>query len=319
MTMATQEQQTYNLSLKAAAGQPEGSGALTVEFRFAPEQPEVGQPGDDPGDLFLVQRAGGGHTLVVSLGKAKQYSPEMTRRAGGGLGKWLAENGAREAAIDLDSLPAAGDAQGEYAQALLEGLRLGAYQFKRYKKSEKAAPEITAIVFSAAGQPTNQALVERIGAITRAVMLARDLSHEPANVINPVSLAERARQVAEQCGLKIRVLDERQLSEMGAGAILAVGMGSQTPPRMIILEYAGQDESSDPVVLVGKAITFDTGGYSIKSTEGIVGMKYDKCGGVDVLAALQAAAALKLRPRIVGIIAAAENMISGQAYRPDDI
>ncbi|RPJ41247.1 MAG: leucyl aminopeptidase, partial [Chloroflexi bacterium] len=152
-----------------------------------------------------------------------------------------------------------------------------------------------------------------------AVKMARDLSHEPANIINPLTLSERAQQVAQQAGLKLQILDDQQLAEMGAGAILAVGQGSQTGPCMIILEYAGQEPGASPVVLVGKAITFDTGGYSIKSTEGIVGMKYDKCGGVDVLAALQAAAALKLKTPLVGIIAAAENMISAEAYRPDDI
>jgi leucyl aminopeptidase len=151
--------------------------------------------------------------------------------------------------------------------------------------------------------------------------LARSLAHQPANVINPITLAERARVVAERSGLKITVLDDRQLAEMGAGAILAVGRGSQTPARMIILEYAGQEFSPDgkPVVLVGKAITFDTGGYSIKNTEGIVGMKYDKCGGVDVLATMQLVSALKIKTPVVGIISAAENMISGESYRPDDI
>src|SRR5512138_1525610 len=107
---------------------------------------------------------------------------------------------------------------------------------------------------------------------------------------------------------------------MGAGAIIAVGQGRQTPSRLIVLEYPGQagDESKNPIILVGKAITFDTGGYSIKSTEGIVGMKYDKSGGLVVLATLQAAASLKLASPIVGIIASAENMISGNSYRPDD-
>jgi leucyl aminopeptidase len=149
--------------------------------------------------------------------------------------------------------------------------------------------------------------------------MARDLSHEPANIINPVTLAERARTVAGQYGLGFKVVDEQALAEMGAGAILGVGRGSKTPPRFIILEYAGDGSGAQPVVLVGKAITFDTGGYSIKSTEGIVGMKYDKCGGVNVLAAMQAAAALKLKTPLVGIISAAENMISGDSYRPDDI
>ncbi len=310
--------QSYTVRLQGADTQSKQPG-LVAAFRFAPDQPEVGQPGKDPGDCFLQQQADGRQTLVVSLGKASQYSTEMARRAGGGLGKWLAENGAREVGVDLDSLKTPASTPGGDAQAVLEGLRLGAYRFNRYKKNDRPVSEILVWVFGGAGMQANHDLIQQVETITGAVILARDLSHEPANVINPQTLAERVLQVAEQSGLKFRVLDDHRLREMGAGAILAVGQGSQTPPRMIILEYAGTAPAEKPLVLVGKAITFDTGGYSIKSTEGIVGMKYDKCGGVDVLAVLQAAAALKLRIPLVGIIAAAENMISGRSYRPDDI
>ena len=315
-------QSSYIVRLQAA-DEPAPRTSLIAVFRFAPDQPEVGQPGKDPGETFLQQRADGEQTLIVSLGKASQYTTEIARRAGGGLGKWLVENGARSAGIDLNSLKTPASTPDGDALALLEGVMLGAYRFNRYKKNDRAASEVNLTIFGGAGTQTNRALVQQVENVTQAVILARDLSHEPANVINPLTLAERARQVAEQAGLKFRVLDDQQLQEMGAGAILAVGQGSQTPPRLIILEYAGAAAAGTPmekpVVLVGKAITFDTGGYSIKSTEGIVGMKYDKCGGVDVLAALQAAAALKLRVPVVGIIAAAENMVSGQAYRPDDI
>lgn len=106
---------------------------------------------------------------------------------------------------------------------------------------------------------------------------------------------------------------------MGAGALLAVGQGSRTPSRLIILEYDGADPQAQPVVVVGKAITFDTGGYSLKDRTGMVGMKFDKSGGADVLGLMQALAALKLPQRVIGIIAAAENMVSGEAYRPNDI
>lgn len=311
-------QPSYIIRLQCAgeqAAQPE----LIATFGFAPDQPGVGLPGKEPGDCFLQQRVGGGHTLIVSLGKASQFSSEIARRAGGKMGKWLVDNGAREAGIDLDTLNTPAGAIDGDARALLEGVILGAYRFSRYKNGDQALQEIIVTVFGGNGLQANQALVQQVETVTRAVNLARDLSHEPANVINPLTLAERAQQIAEQSRLKFRALDDKQLREMGAGAILAVGQGSQTPPRMIILEYPGTDSAAKPVVLVGKAITFDTGGYSIKTTEGIVGMKYDKCGGADVLATLQAAAALQLRVPVVGIIAAAENMISGQSYRPDDI
>lgn len=294
---------------------------LVARFLFAPEKPQPGLPGKKPGDLIVVDKAGSGQEVLVSLGKAEQFSLEMVRRAAGLLGKWLAGSGAEELGIDLDSLQAAGGniAQDELAEAVLVGLRLGAYRFEQYKRSDE--PGTTAVVGLLSGDKAHADanLVERTAAVTDAVIFARDLSHQPANVINPVTLAERAAEVAERSGLGIRVIDEREMAEMGAGAILAVGKGSQTPPRLIVLTYPGTDSSQPPVALVGKAITFDTGGYSVKSTEGIVGMKYDKCGGVTVLATLQAAAALKIKTPLVGVIAAAENMISGEAYRPDDI
>lgn len=311
--------ETMHVIKLQAANEGAARPVVLAEFRFAPEKPAVGQPGKDPGNLLVLPSGQNGYTLLVSLGQADQARAEMARRAGGGLGKWLVENGADEIGIDLGLLETS-KIEGA-AEALLEGIRLGAYRFKQYKQNGETPKQVTVSVFGGAGASANQALVERVNAITDAVLFARDLSHQPANVINPVTLAEQARQVAEAHGLKYRVLDEQQLTAMGAGAIMAVGQGSQTPPRMIILEYAGQGAPADarPVVLIGKAITFDTGGYSIKSTEGIVGMKYDKCGGVDVLATMQAAAALKLKTPLVGIISAAENMISGNAYRPDDI
>ncbi len=126
------------------------------------------------------------------------------------------------------------------------------------------------------------------------VNLARELAHEPANVINPVTLAARVRRLATASGLKCRVLDEKQLRQRKMGAILAVGQGSASGSRLIVLEHKGSGRGR-PVVLVGKAITFDTGGYSLKPPDSMVGMKYDKCGGMAVIGALQAAAALKIK------------------------
>ncbi len=323
--MSTENRPTYPIRL-VAAGEETAPAELSAEFRFAPQKPVVGQPGTQPGDLLVLQRAPGGHTVVVSLGKAESYSAEMARRAGGALGKWLVGYGAELIDIDLDTLKLALADQPNFsfmdaANALCEGMKLGAYRFDRYKQRDEASPTITARLRGKDSLESYQVLAGQVEAVTNAVLLARDLSHEPANVINPLTLAERSGEVARKYQLKLRVIDEVELNQMGAGAILAVGKGSQTPPRIIILEYPGNGGATDsqPVVLVGKAITFDTGGYSIKNTEGIVGMKYDKSGGVDVLAVLQAAAELKLKTPLVGIISAAENMISEKAYRPDDI
>ena len=140
-------------------------------------------------------------------------------------------------------------------------------------------------------------------------------------MINPLSLADRALALAHETDLKCTIYTENDLADMKAGAILAVGNGSETPARLIVLEYPGKPghEDADPVVLVGKALTFDTGGYSLKDTTNIQGMKYDKCGGITVLATMHAAARLGFEKPIVGVVGAAENMISQAAYRPDDI
>jgi leucyl aminopeptidase len=288
---------------------------LSVEFRFAPKKAQIGQPGKDPGDLIAITRAEGSISVVVSLGKQEKFSGEMARRAGGGLGKWLCKSGADSINLDLDTLPLEGE-DGQIAEALCEGIRLGGYEYKRYKKQDQETGEISVRLSG-----KKKLIAERVEAITEAVLFARDLSHEPANVINPASLADIAQKTAAKYGLGFRVVGEAELKALGAGAILAVGSGSKTPPCLIILEYAGNGagEETQPVVLAGKAITFDSGGYSIKDSSNIVGMKYDKCGGVAVLAAMQAAAELKIKTPLVGIIGAAENMISGEAYRPDDI
>lgn len=294
---------------------------IIVEFQTAGEQPDPGMPGTKPGDLIVLPREANAYVVRVSLGKAEKVTLESVRKAGGLLGKWLSNSGAVDAGIEVTSLYAAlpEASQPELAEAVLTGLALGAYRFDQYKQSNESKPAVEVGLLENGAAYNDQTLIERVSAICDAVLYARDLAHQPANVINPITLAEEAVKVAGQFGLTVRVLDDKQLADMGAGAILAVGKGSQTPSRMIVLEYNGGDPAQQPVVLVGKAITFDTGGYSIKSTEGIVGMKYDKCGGVNVLGIMQAAAALKLSVNLVGIISAAENMISGEAYRPNDI
>ena len=293
---------------------------LMAQYQFAPKDPLPGLAGKNPGDLVLIQGEGGSKVLV-SLGEREKFSLEVVRQASGLLGRWLNGSGAKELAIDLDTLQAAAPAmaKSDLAQAALIGLKLGAYQFNQYKKEKAPGEPILVGLLSGEKAFVDPSITRSVDILGDAVWMARDLSHEPANVINPLTLAERAQVVAKQAGLKITVLDEQQLAAMGAGAILAVGKGSQTPPRMIVLEYPGKATGQSPVALVGKAITFDSGGYSVKSVDGMVGMKYDKCGGVDVLAIMRAAAELQIETPLVGVICAAENMISNQAYRPDDI
>ncbi len=282
--------------------------ALSVTFQPAPEKPALGQPGSATGDVTLISP----NTAVVSLGKDEKISPETIRQAGGLLARWLFQN--HVPSVDIDTAPLAAL---DGIPALAEGLYLGAFRFERYKKSENGG---TSVVVNLIGVP--QSLHEpltQVQIVTAAVNLARDWAHEPANVINPVTLAERAVHLAQLYGLKVSVLDDKQLAAMGAGAIVAVGKASKTPARLIVLEHSGTNPEVAPIVLIGKGLTFDTGGYSLKDVANILGMKYDKSGAIDVIATLVAVARLNLPQRVIGVIGAAENMISGEGYRPDDI
>ena len=251
------------------------------------------------GDMVVCQKDGKTEASFYAGGPETR---DRWRRTGGKIAAWIKAHTPEEVCLDC------GPAD---RRELLVGLMLGAYEFSKYKQAPKEVPGPLYVVM-------DKADFDEVKAICDAQNMAREWAHEPASVINPWTLSERAEAFALKYGLKCTVLDDRQLAEMGAGAIVAVGQGSKTPSRMIILEYAGT-KPGKPVVLVGKAITFDSGGYSIKPTASMPDMKYDKCGAMAVLGILRAAAELKLEVPVTGVICAAENMLSEKSYRPDDI
>lgn len=316
---------SYHLVHIQVAPRSEWKGVLWISLVPAPEKVVVGKPGKEPGDLILTQVEGApssaAQNAVVSLGSQEKITPENIRRAGAAIIRWLNKNHAEAAGIDLDSLTSL-NIQGA-AKALYEGIQLGAFEFGRYKSTNNQNGSVQPTVEFVTSQDSAAIRheLESTASITQAVNMARDWAREPANVINPETLATRVQTIAQKHGLKCTVIDPDQLAKMGAGAILAVGQGSKTPSRLILIEYPGNgaDSSAAPVAIVGKAITFDTGGYSLKDPTNIQTMKYDKSGGVDVLAILLAAAELKIKTPVVGVIAAAENMVSSFAYHPDDI
>ena len=286
---------------------------IRIITAIAPKDISPDTPGKEVGEIRFNQAE---QKAVVSLGQKEKVNLETFRRAGGALAKWITKNKVTEAAIETVTFADYDPAPDQIAFALTEGLLLGSFRFDKHK-SKKEEPAPATVYFL---DESLQQTVERAAIICEATNLARAWAHEPANVINPVSLAARVQELASETGLRCTILDEKQLTEMGAGAIVAVGQGSVTPSRLIVLEYqppAGSEAS--PVGLVGKAITFDTGGYSIKTTMGMVGMKYDKCGAMAVIGTMLAAAKLKVRTPLVGILAASENMISNVSYRPNDI
>jgi leucyl aminopeptidase len=290
---------------------------LTVSPTLAPETVTLETAGKEVGEIRIL-----GGKAVLSLGAQNKLSAEMLRRAGGSLSKWLAKNKLTEAGLELGTLLGTGMPPATAVTAFTEGLLLGAFTFSAYKAGSEDTVTTLSLLLDGKqglGEAELQGFIQKAAVTAEAVNLSRAWAHEPPNVINPVTLAERVQKVAAEVGLKCTVLDDKQLLEMGAGAIVAVGKGStNSPSRLIILEHVGKN-GGKPVALVGKALTMDTGGYSLKGSDNIQGMKYDKSGGMTVIATLVAAARLELATPVVGVIAAAENMISAAAYRPDDI
>lgn len=257
------------------------------------------------GDSVVSQ---GDDGIVVTFYSGETVNADTFRSLGGKIADWMKEYTPPCAYYDYDpKLPA------EELSNLIEGFLLGAFEFDQYKKTDPVSVDSTLFLNAALSDILAQRKI-----VCDAVNMARHWAHEPACLINPQTLSERIEILAKAYGLKCTILDDQQLSEMGAGAITAVGQGSKTPSRMIIVEYEGTKKEK-PVVLVGKAITFDSGGYSIKPSDSMVTMKYDKCGAMAVLGVLRAAAELQFEKPIVGIICAAENMLSQNSYRPDDI
>jgi leucyl aminopeptidase len=302
----------------------EWDGDLLISPAHAEEGSVTGRIGSEAGEIHFVERFEGQEravqqTAVVSLGAVEKCTNEIIRRVGGMIANWLVKQEIYRTGIalaPLQALPIEGA-----IQAVCEGLLLGAFRFDRHKTSVSDRKTVVVHLLAENGRGDLAKLACRVSAVIGGVNLARDWSHEPPNRINPVTLAERAERLAAGRGLVCTVLDERKLEGMGAGGILSVGAGSKSPPRLVILEWPGRGagKRAKPIALVGKAITFDTGGYSIKTKAAMPNMKFDKCAGMNIIGLMQVIADLAINPRVVGIVAAAENMISGMAYRPSDI
>ena len=275
-----------------------------------------------PGSIEATVLPGGSpfrRIALVCLGEEGKVKPGDVRAAAGAAADWCARQACRRAAVDGDALQQA--AGRESAAEWVEATELAAYRYTRLKSKqagEHARPIESILLACSILNTALRTGVERAHRIAACTNLARELGHEPPNVINPVTLAARVRGIARSARLRCTVLDQRQLATRKMGAFLAVAAGSDSPARMIVLEHRGRP-GGKPIVLVGKAVTYDTGGYSIKPTASMVEMKYDKCGGMAVVGAMVAAARLKLKVNLVGIIGAAENMISSNAFRPGDI
>ncbi len=261
--------------------------------------------------------------ILLGIGDSGQIDAEGLRGLGGRVGRELRRGNAGPTALVVP--PAAGLAPDRSATLLAEGAVLGAYRFNRYQTSDggQAASLRLRIPYTRQFKALARlrADVKRIIQIAECQLLARDLSNEPPNSLYPESLAREARRMARSVGLRCHVMAVPELTRRGMGAMLAVGKGSIRPPRMIVLEHGAtkRRKQQGTLALIGKGITFDSGGLSLKPTGSMLDMKHDMSGAASVFGAMRAIALLDLPIHVVGILAAAENMPSANAYRPSDI
>lgn len=211
------------------------------------------------------------------------------------------------------------DDEGYYYQTFIEGILLGNYSFDHYKTDKSNQKELE-VLFYADNNKKLKVSLERGRNVIDGVYFARDLQNEPAINLTPLDLANKVKSVLSKQGVSVKVFDEKEIKKRKMGGLLAVGMGSDNPPRFIAIEYKGVKSSKGKkIALVGKGVTFDTGGISIKPAQNMGWMKADMSGAAVVAGTILAAAKAKLPVNIIGVIPAAENMLSGRAMRPGDI
>jgi leucyl aminopeptidase len=284
--------------------------------------------------IYGNNRIGAQRVLIVGLGEQKKATIDTIRQAAALAANKAVSMKAKSLALAIHKPFGAIFDPGLLAQAMAEGIYYGSFRYDEYITSDEDGRTDSLVVEVI---DETAAKIKRLedglfkGAIIgKAQSYARALANRPGNVINPPSLAAEAKKLAKNTkGLSCKVLDEKQLAKLGMGGILAVGSGSKTPPRLIVVKYspkgpsttlgAGKANKLPTVALVGKAITFDSGGISIKPAQNMEQMKLDKTGGIAVLAAAKAAAELKLPVNLMAIVPSAENMPSGTSYRPGDI
>lgn len=306
--------------------------AVTVLGVFEGTKRAPASLGDDrAGANALLGRAGfsgktgqaeaGDGVLLLGMGKKGDLDTPALRALGGQLVRTLESMEQHSATIELHrSVPLGVADATTLGQALAEGMSIANWRVDAFDgNATKRSPRASALrIASSDGEVA--AGIKRGLVLGDAVNTARRIAATPPNICNPPWMAREAHRVARSCGLRCSVISFSEAQKQGMGGICNVGKGSASKPCMIILEHAPRGRSGDDVLcLVGKTMTYDSGGYSLKINNSMKGMKYDKNGGMAVLGAMQAIAALKLPIRVVALMPCAENMVSSEAYRPDDI
>ena len=260
--------------------------------------------------------------VVVGLGKQAELSQNKVRGAVAETCRWLRQKSVATIATIAQGAGINGISLKDAAQAVTEGALLGLYSFRKHiTREDDKLGEIKEflIVGSDEAKLHLEEGSDKGRILAEATNLARDMVNEPANYMTPSHMAETAMRLDKSYGLEVSVLEREQLAELGMGALLGVAQGSQQPPKFIVLHYKGEDSAELNVALVGKGITFDSGGISIKPSEKLEEMKGDMAGGAAVIAAMTAIAQLKPKINVMAIIPATENLPGGSALKPGDI
>ncbi|MBK7394570.1 MAG: leucyl aminopeptidase [Chloracidobacterium sp.] len=279
----------------------------------------------DAGQTALLRFAAKGavkatRLLLVGVGDKAEYRSHSVAALAGTATRYLRKRNVKSFAL----LPRSGVSAVEAAQQTVCGAITSQFEIDKYKTKDKNNKAVTSVVVCIDGsKPADlKTGISRGQAIGDSMNLTRDLANEPANILPPAEMAKRAAAMAKEVGLKCEILDEAKMTKMGMGSLMSVSYGSAQPAKMIVLKYTPAKSTAkkgEMLALVGKGITFDTGGISLKPGENMDAMKYDMSGGATVIGAMRAIALLKPTVPVLGVVAAVENMPDGAASRPSDV
>ena len=258
--------------------------------------------------------------LLVGAGKREQFNSATLRRISGAALRYLKARSVKNLAL----LVREGDAKEESAQAMVEGALAADFESDKYKtdkKNDKRIDCLSIVGYAEVERPAGEKGLAKGRIIADSQNFARDLINEPSNKMTPTILAQKAEAMAKAAGLSVEILDEKRIAELKMGALLSVAQGSVEPPRMMVITYnPPTPKPGAPVIgLIGKAVTFDTGGISIKPADGMEKMKYDMAGGATMIGVMRALAALKPSVKVICVVPSTENMPGGRAQKPGDI
>ncbi|HYK72279.1 MAG TPA: leucyl aminopeptidase [Pseudoneobacillus sp.] len=259
--------------------------------------------------------------FFVGLGKEAGFGFELLKEAFGKVFQNIQQQKLQETSILLDSFKTEQFDENDVAHALSEAYALATYRFKGYKQSSNE-PEKTIEQIKVCGGNDQEEIKAALNVgytYGKATNSARELVNLPGNMLTATDIATYAKSLGEKYEFEVEILEKEDMEKLGMGALLAVNQGSVEPPKMIVLKYQGKENWEDVIALVGKGITFDTGGYSLKPKDGIVGMKMDMGGAAAVLGAMEIIGELKPEQNVLMVIPSTDNMVSGNAFKPDDV